>query len=216
MPNKGDSRPWIASEAGTAAKRHAPATARNRDAIADILARILPERGTILEIASGSGEHIVHFARRFPDLLWQPSDPDADCRASIAAWAADAGLANIASSLDLDASANDWPIEGADAILCINMIHISPWAATIGLLAGAGRLLAPGSPLYLYGPFHIAGRETAPSNEAFDISLRSRNQQWGLRDLEQVEKEARSYGFVLNNVVDMPANYVSVILQKTG
>ena len=216
MPNKGDARPWIAGEAGTEAKRHAPATARNRDAIADVLAKILPESGTVLEIASGSGEHIVHFARRFPDLRWQPSDRDPDCRASIMAWAADSGHANIEPPLDLDASVADWPIDRADAILCINMIHISPWAATEGLLAGAGRLLAPGSPLYLYGPFHIADRETAQSNEAFDQSLRSRNPQWGLRNLEAVEEEARLHGFALQQVIDMPANNVSVILQKTG
>jgi uncharacterized protein DUF938 len=214
MPDKGDSRLWIASEAGVDAKRHAPATARNRGAIAEILTRILPENGVILEIASGSGEHIVHFAHLFPGLRWQPSDPDPDCRASIMAWAADADLANIAPPLDLDASAADWPIGRADAILCINMIHISPWAATEGLLAGAGRLLAPGSPLFLYGPFRIAGRETAPSNIAFDQSLRSRNPEWGLRDLEEIEREARSHGFALNEVIDMPANNVSVILRK--
>lgn len=215
MTHNSDSTPWISSEAGPEAKKHAPATERNRDAIAAVLSRILPSSGTVLEIASGSGEHVLHFARMLPDLDWQPSDPDSACRASIGAWTKESQLSNIADPVDLDASASLWPVEDVAAILCINMIHISPWAATTGLLAGAGRLLAPGAPLFLYGPFHIAGREAAPSNIAFDQSLRSRNPQWGLRNLEDVEKEARLHGLALMETIGMPANNISIIVRKT-
>ncbi|QLC24490.1 DUF938 domain-containing protein [Parasphingopyxis algicola] len=204
----------MSGDADPGAKRHAPATLRNRDAIADVLRRILPETGRVLEVASGSGEHLVHFAALFPALEWQPSDPDPASRASIAAWTAEAGLPNIAPPLDLDAAAKDWPVAAADAILCINMIHISPWAATEGLLAGAGRVLDPGAPLYLYGPFRMGGRPTAPSNEAFDRSLKSRNPAWGVRDIADVEKSAERAGLGLEEIVDMPANNVSAILRR--
>jgi hypothetical protein len=210
----GDSRPWFGGEAGPEAKKHAPATERNREPIVDVLRTVLPETGTVLEIASGSGEHAVAFAEAFPALRWQPSDPDPVCRASIEAWAAESGLANIAPALDIDSAAKDWPVERADAICCINMIHISPWAATEGLMAGAGRLLGSGAPLYLYGPFIIEDRETAPSNLAFDGFLKERDPEWGLRNLETVAAEAKSHGLVLERVVDMPANNVSVIFRK--
>ncbi len=144
--------PWMPSDGGEGDKRHAPATLRNRDAIAAVLGDWLPASGTVLEVASGSGEHAVHFAAAFPKLDWQPSDPDPSALASIAAWSAEAGLPNIAAPLHLDASAPDWPLGHADALLCINMVHISPWAATLGLFAGAARLLGPGAPLILYGP----------------------------------------------------------------
>ena len=139
-------------------------------------------RGTVLEVASGSGEHVVHFAATFPALGWQPSDPDPAGLVSIAAWCAEAGLANIAPPLALDASAGEWPIDRADAILCINMVHISPWAATLGLLAGAARLLPTGAPLILYGPYVEPDVPTADSNLAFDASLRARDPAWGLRN----------------------------------
>lgn len=196
------------------AKRYAPAALRNRDPIAATLRGILPQSGRIVEVASGSGEHIVHFARAFPQLEWQPSDPDAACRASIAEWTREAGLENIVAPIDLDAAAPDWPVERADAVICINMIHISPWPATEGLMAGAGHLLAPGAPLYLYGPFRIQGRPTAPSNDAFDVSLRNRNSDWGLRDLTDVERAAARAGFVRERIIDMPANNISVIFRK--
>lgn len=216
MTSNSDPKPWLGSEPGAEAKKHAPATLRNRDAIAGVLTRILPSSGTVLEIASGSGEHILHFAKALPGLNWQPSDPDRTCRASIRAWSNESQHPNVADPVDLDASASLWPVKDVAAILCINMIHISPWAATKGLLAGAGQLLAPRAPLYLYGPFHMADRTTAPSNKAFDQSLRSRNPEWGLRNLAEVETEARAHGFSLDETVDMPANNLSVILLKTG
>lgn len=196
------------------ARRHAPATLRNRDAIVAVLERILPADGRVLEIASGSGEHIVHFAKLFPKLQWQPSDPDPASRASIAAWIAESGTANILPVIDLDAAKADWPVHTVDAILCINMIHISPWAATEGLLAGAARLLPAGSPLYLYGPFHMPGRETAQSNMTFDRSLKARNPEWGLRNMADIESAARDRGLAVEEIVDMPANNLSVILKK--
>ena len=193
------------------AKRHAPATLRNRAAIVEVLADILPAQGRVLEIASGSGEHVVHFAAQFPDLEWQPSDPDPMAVASIAAWMTDSGLSNIAPPVAIDARSGDWPIQSVDAILCINMIHISPWSATMGLFASAGRRLPPGAPLYVYGPFRRAGVATAPSNVSFDESLRSRNSEWGLRELEAVEELAVAAGLTREAIVEMPANNLSVI-----
>ncbi|MGP1354643.1 MAG: DUF938 domain-containing protein [Parasphingopyxis sp.] len=198
----------------TDAKRHAPATLRNRDAIAAILERILPAEGRVLEVASGSGEHIVYFAKRFPRLEWQPSDPDPASRASVDAWVSDAQLTNVYAAIDLDAAADDWPVRTADAILCINMIHISPWTATEGLLRGAAQLLSTGAPLYLYGPFHVPGRETAPSNLDFDRSLKSRNPEWGLRSVGDIEAATMHCGIFVEEIVDMPANNLSVILRK--
>lgn len=193
--------------------RHAPATARNRDPILAVLRDILPASGLILEIASGTGEHVRHFAESLPDLDWQPSDPDTDALASIVAWTE--GLPNIRAPLRLDASAPDWPVKRADAILCINMVHISPWSATEGLFAGAARLLASGAPLYLYGPYRRAEVPTAPSNEAFDESLKARNPEWGLRRLEDVVALAERTGFGLDRVMEMPANNLSVAFRHT-
>jgi len=197
-------------------RRSAPHVARNAGPIADVLRGILPARGLVLEVASGTGEHALHFAREFPSLRWQPSDPDPAAVRSIEAWRAEAGLFNLLPAVALDARAQDWPVEATDALLCINMIHISPWAATLGLLRGAGRLLATGAPLYLYGPYRQAGVETAPSNEAFDESLKARDPEWGLRDLEAVVAEGGAHGFALETVVPMPANNLSVVLRKTG
>lgn len=195
-------------------KRHAPATARNREPIAEVLARVLPATGLVLEVASGTGEHAVWFAERFPGLTWLPSDPDPAAQRSIAAWVGHAGLANVQPPVVLDAMATDWPVEAADAVLCINMIHISPWAATEGLMAGAARLLPAGGPLYLYGPYRRDGAHTAPSNEAFDESLRSRDPEWGIRDLEAVVGAAEAAGFAFEETVAMPANNFSVILRR--
>jgi SAM-dependent methyltransferase len=195
-------------------RRSAPHVARNAGPIVEVLKDVLPSRGLVLEVASGSGEHAVHFARAFPKLLWQPSDPEATALRSIEAWRAEAGLFNLLPAIPLDARAADWAVAQADAILCINMVHISPWAATTGLLRGAGRLLAPGAPLYLYGPYRQAEVEAAPSNEAFDADLRARNPEWGLRDLEEVVAEAEARGLRLEGVTPMPANNLSVAFRK--
>ncbi|MBO9574801.1 MAG: DUF938 domain-containing protein [Sphingobium sp.] len=208
-------RLWFAGDAPhDGDKRHAPATLRNRDAIEEVLWTCLPAHGTVLEVASGSGEHAIHFAQAFGALDWQPSDPDPAALKSIAAWAAEAGLANVKAPVMLDAGADDWPLTRADAILCINMVHISPWAATLGLLRGAERLLPEGGLLYLYGPYVRQGVETAPSNLAFDQSLRSRNPEWGLRDVADVEAAAGEHGLRLDGVVEMPANNLSLIFRR--
>lgn len=195
-------------------RRHAPATARNRDAIAAVLADWLPSAGTVLEIASGSGEHVVHFAAVFPHLDWQPSDPDPAGLASIVAWRGEAGLTNVASPLALDASAAEWPASRADAILCINMVHISPWDATVGLFAGSSRLLRKGAPLILYGPYFRKDQPTAPSNLAFDENLRARNAKWGIRWLEVVAELAATKGLALTEVREMPANNLMILYRR--
>jgi SAM-dependent methyltransferase len=211
----GAPQPWLAAEAVSQAdKRHAPATLRNRDAIADVLRELLPKHGTVLEVASGSGEHVVHFARAFPTLDWQPSDPDPAALRSIAAWVDEADLPNVAPPVLLDASSEHWRVADIDAILCINMIHISPWAATLGLLREAARQLPPDGLLYLYGPYVQPGVETAPSNLDFDRSLRSRNPDWGLRDVADVEAAATQEGFRIEGIVAMPANNLSLIFRS--
>ncbi|WP_198370673.1 DUF938 domain-containing protein [Roseomonas rosulenta] len=197
----------------TDARREAPAVARNRDAILAVLRGILPAYGLVLEVASGSGEHTLHFAPALPDLTFQPSDPDPEARASIDAWCA--GVANIRPALALDAAAPDWPVDRADAVLCINMIHIAPWAACEGLLRGAARLLPAGAPLVLYGPFRRAGVPTAPSNEAFDADLRARDPAWGLRELEAVSAAAAAAGFGPPAVTPMPANNLTVAFRRS-
>lgn len=196
------------------ARRSAPHVARNTGPIIDVLRGILPGEGLVLEVASGSGEHALAFARNFPNLLWQPTDTDPVGLRSIDAWRAAEGVPNLLAPVHLDASADRWPVEEAQAMLCINMVHISPWAATQGLLAGAARLLASGCPLYLYGAYRQQGVETAPSNEAFDQSLKARNPGWGLRDLEDVVAEAGRHGLKLDTVVPMPANNLSVVFRR--
>lgn len=191
-----------------------PATQRNRDVILDVLRGILPSAGVVLEVASGSGEHVVHFANAFAGLTFQPSDPDETALRSIAGWIDVNGADNIRPPLLLDASADAWPISAADAILCINMIHISPWRASEGLMHGAARILKNGAPLYLYGPYRQTGIVTAPSNEAFDASLKSRNAEWGLRELDDVAALARKAGFLGPQVVEMPANNLSVVFRR--
>ena len=192
----------------------APAVARNRDLILAVLREVLAAPGTVLEIASGSGEHAVHFASALPHLVWQPTDPDAQARRSIAAHAAQARLPNLLPPLELDAAAAVWPVTQADAVVSINMIHIAPWAAAEGLMAGAARLLPAGSPLYLYGPFREHGRHTAPSNAAFDESLRARDPAWGVRDLDAVVALAARHGLALQRTVAMPANNLSVVFHR--
>ena len=196
-------------------RRHAPATARNRQPILEVLRRHLPEAGLVLEVASGSGEHVMHFAANLPKLVFQPSDPDSDARASIDDWARETGLGNVRSALALDAQSKAWPVEQADAILCCNMIHIAPWPAATGLIAGAGRLLSRDGLLYLYGPYRRGGRHTAPSNDAFDRDLRRRNPAWGVRDLEEVAACANENGFGAPEIVEMPANNLSLIFRRS-
>lgn len=197
-------------------KRHAPATLRNREPIIEVLHRTLPARGAVLEVASGSGEHIVHFAGLFPQLEWQPSDASLTALASIMAWAEEASLTNLRPPMRLDASSppEEWPLSAVDAMLCINMLHISPWAATEGLMAGAARLLPANAPLYLYGPFRQPGVPLAPSNADFDRSLKAQSPAWGLRDLEEVTRVAADAGLMRSEVVTMPANNLSVVFRK--
>lgn len=191
-----------------------PAAERNRGPILDVLRRVLPERGLVLEIASGTGQHVAHFAANLPGLEWQPSDPNAECHASINGWVRAAGLANVRPPLTLDAAREPWPVNAADAIVCINMVHISPWAATKGLMLGAGKRLPPGGVLYLYGPYKYGGAHTAPSNAEFDESLRARNPDWGVRNLEDVVALAADHGLEFVETVEMPANNLSVILRR--
>jgi hypothetical protein len=195
-------------------RHHAPAAARNREPIREVLARELPARGSVLEIASGSGEHAVHFARAFPDLAWQPSDASEAALASIAAWRADAQLANLGAPIALDVTAAVWPIAHADAIVCINLIHIAPWDAALGLVAGAARLLETGALLYLYGPYRFGGAFTAPSNAEFDRSLRERDPRWGVRDVDELARAAGVHRLALRGAVAMPANNHSLIFRR--
>jgi SAM-dependent methyltransferase len=197
------------------ARRFAPAAARNRGPILDVLRRHLPARGLVLEIASGTGEHVTHFAQASgPELVFQPSDPDPGARASIDAWAAELRLSNIRRAIALDTASEPWPIESADAVICINMIHIAPWVATVGLMRGAAEIIPPDGMLYLYGPFRRGGSHTAPSNAVFDDSLRTRNPAWGVRDLEAVSMLAERYGFSPPLVEEMPANNLSLIFAR--
>lgn len=193
-----------------------PATARNRDAILDVLRTVLPERGRVLEIASGSGEHTAYFAPRFPSLTWQPTDLDPGVLASIAAHAAASAAGNIAAPMALDVTARPWPVAEAAAVLAINMIHIAPWAACEALIAGAGEILSKEGTLFFYGPFRRDGAHTAPSNERFDRSLRSQNADWGVRDLEAVSDTAAAQGFSLHAVHDMPSNNFSIVFRRTA
>lgn len=195
-------------------KNHAPATIRNSAAIAEILERELPASGTVLEIASGTGEHAVYLSRRFPNLIWQPSDLEPDALLSINAWGHDSGLANLNSALCLDAAKGDWPQVGANAIFCCNMVHISPWATTFGLFKGAAAQLRAGEPLVLYGPFIEAELDTAPSNIEFDRSLQSRNPQWGLRDIDAVDRLAGRHEFTRTARYEMPANNLTLVYRK--
>ena len=165
----------------------------------------------MLEVASGTGEHVAFFADRFPALAWQPSDPDQAALKSIAEWTA--GLANVRPAIALDA-AGEWPVEAVDVILCINMVHISPWAATLGLLAGAGRLLPPGAPLILYGPYRQAGVETAASNEQFELWLKDKSPEYGLRYVEDLTREAAAQGLALERIVEMPANNLMLVYRR--
>ena len=175
---------------------------------------MLPERGLVLEIASGTGQHVAHFARALPHLSWQPSDPDPRARTSISAWIAQTELPNILQPLDLDVCREPWPVSHCDAIVCINMVHISPWTATQALFDGAARILADAGVVYLYGPYSVDGQHTAPSNAAFDASLRAQDPEWGVRDLNSVVDLARQRALELAESVRMPANNLSLVFRK--
>jgi hypothetical protein len=204
--------------------RTSPAALRNRQPILEVLRRVLPARGLVLTVAEGTGEHVTFFARHLPALEWQPTDRDAELRASVEAHlaaTAEAALTNVRAPLALDTTSSAWPVERADAVFCANMIHIAPWEAAEGLLRGAGRVLAAraeddqqGAPLVLYGPFRVGGAHTAPSNEEFDASLRSRDPRWGVRDLERVVELAADQGLALDETVAMPANNLVVVLRR--
>jgi hypothetical protein len=190
------------------------AAQRNRAPILDVLRDLLAEANLVLEIASGAGDHAVHFARHMPALQWQPSDPSPEARALIRGLIAAEGLANVLPPLELDAAADAWPIDRADALVCINMVHISPWAATEGLMRGAARVLGAGQPLYLYGPYRRPGRALEPSNAAFDADLKRRDPRWGLREIDAVAACAEANALALERVVEMPANNLSVIFRR--
>lgn len=192
-----------------------PAAERNKAPILDVLRRTLPTEGLVLEIASGTGQHVVHFAAALPALRWQPSDPDASMVAAMRARLQQAARPNICEPLPLDVHDLPWPIEPADALVCINMIHIAPWSATQSLFAGAAAHLTAAAPVVLYGPYRIGGAHTAPSNEAFDQSLKARNADWGVRDLESVREVARGQGFELAGRFAMPANNFVVLFRRT-
>jgi len=191
----------------------APAAERNQDPILAVLQRALPQAGLVLEIASGTGQHVAHFAAALPDLAWQPSEADAAFHPSIRAWTRAEGLSNVRMPLAFDVRL-PWPVTRADAVLCINMIHIAPWSASQALVDGAGAILPPRGMLFLYGPFRRFGRHTAASNAAFDAQLRGIDPDWGVRDLEAVVALAGDAGFGLREVVEMPANNFSVVLEK--
>lgn len=196
-------------------RRSAPAALRNREPIAEVLREWLPESGLVLEIASGTGEHAVYFAQAFPKLEWQPSDVHEDALASIAAWRAESGLPNLREPVVLDAAAPDWPVGRAGAVLSINMVHISPWTAALGLIAGAARVLPSGGPLILYGPWLKDDIPTVPSNLAFDQDLRARDPSWGLRRVEDFKAAAEEHGLRLDQTRPMPANNLMLLFRRT-
>ena len=196
-------------------RRSAPAALRNREPIAEVLKEWLPEVGLVLEIASGTGEHAVHFAQAFPDLEWQPSDLHDDALASITAWRRAADLPNLREPIALDASSMEWPIDQADAVLSINMVHISPWASALGLIEGGARLLPKGGPLILYGPWLKDDIETVPSNLAFDGDLRLRDPDWGLRRVEDFAEAAADKGLRLEQTRAMPANNLMLLFRRS-
>jgi SAM-dependent methyltransferase len=191
-----------------------PSAERNKGPVAEVLKQALPDCGLVLEVGSGTGQHVVHFAREAPHLTWQPSERDAECLQSIALWLAAEGPANVLAPLRLDVGEQPWPIASAAAVVSLNMIHIAPWDAGMALIRGAAAILRPSAVLFLYGPFRRRARHTSPSNEAFDRQLRAENPAWGVRDLEGVAFYAATHGFGPPETHDMPANNLSVVLRK--
>lgn len=191
-----------------------PPSERNKGPILDVLSRVLPRRGVVLEIASGTGQHVVHFAKALPSLTWQPSDPDPELRESIALRVGEEQLTNVNTPIDLDVTRLPWPLHTADAVVCINMIHCAPWSATRALLEGAKALLPTQHVLFLYGPYRRFGQHTSRNDEQFDSDLRAHNPEWGLRDLEAVSDVAGRAGFLLAEIVEMPANNFSLVFKR--
>ena len=187
-------------------KQRWPAPERNKVPIADVLSRFLPQTGAVLELSSGTGQHILYFAERFSELYWIPSDIDPINLESIEAYRSEAGLLNIQRPFLLDVTSPQWPVHKVEAVFCANMIHIAPFSCTLGLLDGVGRVLLPNGLFFLYGPFMVDGQHTAPSNHAFDGDLRQRNPEWGVRDQQEVIRLADERGLKLQEIVEMPAN----------
>jgi hypothetical protein len=191
-----------------------PSAERNKAPVAELLMRLLPDHGDVLEVSSGTGQHVLHFAQAMPHICWQPTERDADCLKSIAGWLAAASLPNVNAPIHLDVHDAIWPVDKVTAVVCLNMTHIAPPSATEALLRGAARVLSSEGMLFLYGPYRRQGRHTAPSNEAFDASLRARNPEWGVRNLEDVARLAASEGLELQEVYEMPANNIAVVFKK--
>jgi cyclopropane fatty-acyl-phospholipid synthase-like methyltransferase len=202
------------TESHPALRQRSPSAERNREPILAVLREALPAGARVLEIASGTGQHAMCFAAALPGVDWQPSDADADARASIAAWIAHDGLPNVRAPLALDVHQPDWGVTSLDALVCINMIHISPWSATQALFAGASRYLVDGGVLFLYGPYKRGGAHTSPSNDAFDQQLQSRDPSWGVRDMEAVVALGAASGLICEQTVAMPANNFSLVFRK--
>ncbi len=198
----------------TSAARSAPAAARNCEPILLVLRDYLPRPARVLEIASGTGEHAVWFSGALPELTWQPTDRDPEALRSIAAWCDSTGRPNLLPPLPLDAATDTWPVTQADAVVAINMVHIAPWAATQGLIAGAARVLTPGGMLFLYGPFREGGVHTGAGNAAFDADLQARDPSWGIRDLDEIAALASLHGFMAPERIAMPANNLSVVFRR--
>ena len=209
-------RRFYEAPTGDDARRSAPAVQRNREPIAEVLGEWLPPSGLVLAVASGSGEHVLWFSERFPALEWQPSDAHPDALASIAAWRERSGLPNVREPIPIDASALDWPIQSADAVLNINMAHISPWDASLGLIEGAANVLPEGGSLILYGPWLKDDIDTAPSNLAFDADLKARDRRWGLRRVEDFAAAAAAKGFDFVESRQMPANNLMLLFRSTN
>jgi cyclopropane fatty-acyl-phospholipid synthase-like methyltransferase len=222
MTKESDNRPPVALERRDVSadrRMFSPSAARNLAPILEVLKRVLPAHGAVLEIGCGTGEHAVYFAEAMPNLTWCPSDPDSEARVSTASWITFTGLSNVRAPLDIDVCARAWGVEHMapfDALVSLNMVHIAPWAASLGLFAGAGRLLCAGGLLVLYGPFMRDGAHNAPSNAAFDASLKARNPSWGLRDIADLERAGESSGLILRETIEMPANNMSLVFANIG
>ena len=194
----------------------APSAERNKQPILEVVARVLPRSGLVLDIGSGTGQHVTHFAKALPRLEFQPSELDEERHASIAAWTRHEELTNVRPPIAFDMARLPWPVREADAIICINVIHISPWEATLGLMKGANEILPPNGVLVTYGPYRRDGRHTAPSNEAFDAELKQRDPRWGIRDMDEVAAVARAHVLDLAEVVPMPANNFTLVFVRAA